>query len=124
MVSFFRSKEELGQLVTTAVANLQAPPKPEQTSQRSVVLPDPRQIRYDLLLSYGSTDETLAQSLVLEMKPEPAACAVLPSSRALFAASAIDFQELDRIVQQCDVAAVLLTNSDSQPDGGKQCQKA
>src|SRR5262249_33658067 len=87
-------------------------------------IPEPRQIVFDLYLTYGVMDDDLAKSLIANLQLEPDRCVLLSSSSGLFARSDADFIDLESDLSRCAAAAVLLTPTmlTRMEEGGKRTE--
>lgn len=117
MVSFFSTADELATLASNAVANWERDSRPQIQLDPALTWqvasgPQPREVSHDLLLAYCPVDEAHARRLAEQLEPRGRSTALAP--RALFAADALDFHDLERSARQAQIAAVLISDEGAQ----------
>jgi hypothetical protein len=108
-VSFFKTATELAALVMAALSGLEGSSPPPPEPQRNI--PEPRRITSDLYITYLDPDAQLVRKLAREINPNPNGLSSLLCPQDLFAANANALLDVDRRLQVCDIAAVMMTST-------------
>jgi hypothetical protein len=111
LVSIFKSQEELVSAVSAAVNNLEAKQWHAPPVETVKTGPEKRQILFNLFIGYSQTDQAAVDALCKDVSSDPGGLTSLLSARALFSRTSSDFLDLDRNVQNCDIAAAALSST-------------
>jgi hypothetical protein len=101
LASFFKGPEDLGELVAASVTNELADPDADP------IVPDPRQLGGDCLIVYSPADDADVKVVAAALQRQQLRVKLAP--RALFSASAAEFEELDADARTHQAALVYLS---------------
>jgi Domain of unknown function (DUF4062) len=111
--TLFKIPEDLAASVSTAVANLLEKNQPRGidavVQKAALATPRPREITSDLFLTYSDVDAGFAADLTDYLNSRKVR--TILDQRALFASTSEDFLRLERSVQSCHAAALLVSDT-------------